>query len=273
MSQPRSLVFASLVAGVLIVVAAPLPAHAQGEFQRNFNAAIRLYQSLEYERALTQIELARKQPHGSDEEVKLSLYEGIIQAELGHQDESTAAFKSALLVQPEAKLPVKVAPKVSTLFESVREQAKRELAALPSKPLQPSPEVAATPATPSPTVSAPAADVSGKSAGPTLLRRHALIPAIAGGALVVAGGVSWAVSRGELNRLRTDDPDIQSQEAVQDSVSKGNTFQTLGVTLLGVGTAGLAAAAGIYFVGASDNEVAVGLSTDGKSAFVYGRWP
>lgn len=265
--------FASLVAGVLLGVAVPLPAHAQGEFQRHLNAAIRLYQSLDYERALTQIELARKQPHESDDEVKLALYEGIIQAELGHQDECTAAFKSALLVQPDVKLPVKVAPKVSTLFESVREQAKRELAAIPSKPPPPAkPEVAATPSTPPPST-LPAQTVSSKSLEPTLLRRHALIPAAAGGALAVSGGVFFALSRSELSTLRNNDPDIQSREVVQQHVSRGNTFQTLGVALLGVGTAGLAAAAGIYFLGAPDQPVSVGVSTNGTSAVVYGRWP
>ncbi|WP_224244819.1 hypothetical protein [Hyalangium gracile] len=265
---------ATLVAWLLLLSAVPRPAQAQapGEFQRHLNAAIRLYQSLEYERALTQINLARGKPHSSDEEVKLSLYEGIIQAELGHQDECTAAFKSALLVQPEAKLPVKVAPKVATLFESVREQVKRELAAMPATPTRP--EVAATPPAPAPaTVTPSATEVSREAAGSKLLRRHALIPAIAGGALVVAGGVSYALSRGELSRLRDDDDSLQSRQAVDDTVAKGNRYQTLGVALLGVGTAGLAAAAGIYFLGAPDTPATVGLTTDGRSAFVYGRWP
>ncbi|WP_224362485.1 hypothetical protein [Hyalangium versicolor] len=262
---------ATLVAVLMILGAWPLPAHAQDEFQRHLNAAIRLYQGLEYERALTQIELARKMPHGSDDEVKLSLYEGILQAELGHPDEMTAAFKSALLVQPDVKLPVRVAPKVSTAFESVRQQAKRELAAMTPSPPQPTkPEVAAKPppaVTPAPTT------VSTESSSPKLQRRHALIPAIAGGALVVAGGISYALSRSELSKLRDNDPGIQSRDAVDDSVSKGNRYQTIGVTLLGVGTAGLAAAAGIYFLGAPDKPATVGLTTDGKSAFVYGRWP
>ena len=90
---------------------------------------------------------------------------------------------------------------------------------------------------------------------------------------MVGGGISWALSRGQLSRLRDNDPAIQSQEAVQQIVSKGNTLQTLGVTLLGVGVAGLAAAGGMYLLGAPEAPVAVGLSTDGTSAIVYGRWP
>jgi hypothetical protein len=259
MRPPRRLVSAVLVVCCLTVGALPWTASAQGEFQRHLNAATRLYESLDYERALTQINLAREKPHGSEEEVELALYEGIIQAELGEQDKCVTAFKSALLVQPEAKLPVKVAPKVTSLFESVRTQVKRELAAIPSKPVP-------LPVAPPPVVASQARE-------PIDLRRHALIPAIAGGALVVAGGICWAVSRGELSLLRNNDPGPQSTDDVQHIVSKGRTTQTLGVALLGVGTAGLAAAAGLYFLGAPHAPVAVGLSTDGTSAFVSGRWP
>jgi hypothetical protein len=280
MSTPSRLISAALLVGLLAVGAAPRSAHAQGDFERHLNAAARLYASLDYERALTQINLARGMPHGSDQEVELSLYEGIIQAELGQQDTSVAAFKSALLVRPEARLPLKVAPKVNGLFESVRKQVKRELAAIPPKPPAEPPKTATVLSVQPPP---PASSIPPSTASPTGvadqghaqrdLRRYALIPAIAGGALVVSGGISWAVSRGELNRLRTNDASIGSTEDVQHSVSRGRTWQTLGVTLLGVGTAGLATAAGLYFLGEPHAPVAVGLSTDGTSAFVYGRWP
>jgi hypothetical protein len=273
MSHPRRLVSSVVVAGLIIVGTLPRPAYAQEKFQRHLNAAIRLYEGLEYERALTQLKLAADVPHNSDQEVELSLYEGIIQTDLGHQDEGTAAFKSALLVQPDAKLPVKVAPKVARLFESVRIQVQRELAAMGSKstPQPPTPDVTAAPSSPDATTAA--TTVSKEAADRSSLRRRALIPAIAGGALVVAGGISWAVSRGELSRLRNNDSGLQSTEDVQHSVSRGKTFQTLGVALVGVGTAGLAAATGLYFLGAPQTPVSVGLTTDGTSAVVYGRWP
>ncbi|HYH95697.1 hypothetical protein [Hyalangium sp.] len=261
-----------LVAGLLALGVLPLPAHAQGKFERHLTAAVRLYQSLEYERALTQIELARKLPHSSEQEVELSLYEGIILAESGKQESSAAAFKSALLVQPEAVLPVKVSPKVKSLFESVREQVQRELAALAPKPEPPKVEPAPPPP-PAPTVVAPPAAVASQSSLRTSLRSAAPIMAIAGGSLVVAGGISWAISRGELNRLRSDDIALNSREAVNQTVSKGRTWQTAGVTLLGVGTAGLITAAGGFLLGTSAEPVAVGLGTDGTSAFVFGRWP
>jgi len=267
MSDPRSLLPAVLVAGLLATAGLSSPAHAQGNFERHLTAAARLYQSLEYERALTQIELARKLPHSSEQEVELSLYEGIILAESGQQDSSAAAFKSALLVQPEAVLPVKVSPKVQSAFESVREQVKRELAALPPRP---EPLRVESPPRPEPTL--PTAAVP-RSALLTGLRRAAPVTAIAGGTLVVAGGISWAISRGELSRLRGNDASIDSRQAVEKAVSKGRTWQTVGVSLVGVGTAGLLAAAGGYVLGPSDQPVAVGLGTDGTSAFVFGRWP
>jgi hypothetical protein len=269
MSNPRRFPPALLVAGLLAFGVLPRPAHAQGKFERHLTAVARLYEALEYERALTQIELARKQPHTSEQEVELSVYEGIILAESGKQDSSTAAFKSALLVQPDAKLPVKVSPKVNTLFESVREQVQRELAALaPKEP----PKVEPPPPQPPP-VAAPPPAVATQSPVLKGLRSAAPVTAIAGGALFVAGGISYALSRGELSRLRGDGSDLGSQEAVDKSVSKGNTLQTVGVGLAAVGTAGLLAAAGGFLLGAPDEPVAVGLGTDGTSAFVFGRWP
>jgi len=271
MSDPRRLLPAILVAGLLAVGVLPLPAHAQGKFERHLTAAARLYESLEYERALTQIELARKLPHSSDQEVELSLYEGIILAESGKQDSSVAAFKSALLVQPEAALPVKVSPKVQSLFESVREQVKRELASLAPKPeipkVEPPPQPPPTP------VAAPPAAVATQSPVLKGLRRAAPVTAIAGGTLFVAGGITYALSRSELSRLRDNDAGLNSQEAVDKSMSKGRTLQTVGISLVGAGTAGLIAAAGGYLLGSPEEPVAVGLGTDGTSAFVFGRWP
>jgi hypothetical protein len=166
---------------------------------------------------------------------------------------------------------VSVSPKVSTLFESIREDVKRELAALAPKQEPPKQE---PPPQPPPTpVATPPAAVATQSPVLKGLRSAAPVTAIAGGALVVAGGISYALSRGELGRLRDNDSALNSQEAVDKSVSKGRTLQTVGVSLVGVGTAGLIAAAGGYLLGSPKEPVAVGLGTDGTSAFVFGRWP
>jgi hypothetical protein len=106
-------------------------------------------------------------------------------------------------------------------------------------------------------------------------RTHARIPAVAGGALSVAGGIFVGVSRNDANRLRTNDPRIQSRADVDVLVARGQTRQTLGYSLLGVGVAGLVTATGMYLWGKppSAEGVSLGVGTDGTSAFVYGRWP
>jgi hypothetical protein len=117
---------------LLLVLTIPFAAHAAGDGEiRNYIISInRLYENLEYELALNRIQLARQVPRGTDEEVTLSLYEGIILYEMGKQGPGTTSLKSALFLRPDAKLPVQVAPKIEQFFESVRKQVKSEVAAL-----------------------------------------------------------------------------------------------------------------------------------------------
>jgi hypothetical protein len=236
----------------------------------------RLYESLEHERALDQIQLARQGPRSTEEEVTLSLYEGIILTELNQQEQGSAAFKSALLLEPDTKLPLQVAPKVEQLFESVRQKVKRELAVVLGKQeterrqAEDSPAPQAVPTQLSTGMSTTVLSTAplGKD-----LRRYALLPAIAGGTLAVAGSLSWVISRSELSHLRHDAPSLATQEDVERTISRGKTFQQVGISLLSVGVAGLATAAGLYLGGAPSKSGALGVSTDGRSALLYGRWP
>ncbi|WP_245768476.1 hypothetical protein [Stigmatella aurantiaca] len=251
-------------------------AAANQEVQRYLISIRRLYENLEYERALNQIQLAQQQKaRSTEDEVTLSLYEGILLAEMGRVEQGTAAFKAALLLKPEAQLPVPVAPKISKLFESVRQQVKREMAPLLSQqqvePPARSPSLA--PPVPAPAAPVPGAEGVSQRAPGRDLRRYALVPAAVGGGLLVAGGVSWAISRGERGRLRDDDPSLATREDVDRSVSRGRTWQTVGFSLLGVGAAGVATAAGMYFLGGPERPVSLGVSTDGTSAMIHGRWP
>ncbi|WNG42703.1 hypothetical protein F0U60_00290 [Archangium minus] len=125
----RQLVFLVLVLlGCLSLI--PLAAHAQEheEVKIYILSARRLYEDLEFEHALEQISRAKHFSRTKAEDVLLSLYEGVILADLSKADESSAAFKAALFLQPDAKLPLKVAPKVEKAFESVRQQVQREMA-------------------------------------------------------------------------------------------------------------------------------------------------
>jgi hypothetical protein len=269
----------------LFLVAVPSAHAADASEVRNYLISIRrLFEDLEYERALSQIQLAQRLPREPEEEVALALYEGIIQYELSRQEESTAAFKAALLLRPDAKLPVQVSPKLEQFFEAVRQKVKRERAPLltqreaetpkaepaprPSPSLSPAPELVPEPvSTPS---STPASDTEPRQES---VRSYALFPAIAGGVLVAAGGISWTLSRGELNKLRTGDSSLATATDVERTVSRGNTWQTVGVSLLSVGAASLATATSLYVFGAPDKPTALGVSVNGTSATIHGRWP
>ena len=128
----------SAVQGALLLVLAglvlPFAARAanEGEIHNYLRSINRLHESLDYELALNQIQLGRKLPRGTAEEVTLSLYEGIIHCEMGKQKPGASSFRAALLLRPDAKLPVQVAPKVEALFESVRKQVKQEVDSLRS---------------------------------------------------------------------------------------------------------------------------------------------
>ncbi len=271
------LVKSAIQGALLLVLVVPLAARAasEGDVRTSITSISRLYESLEYEHALRQIQFARQLPRGTDEEVTLSLYEGIILCEMNKQAQGSASFKSALLLRPDAKLPVRVAPKVEALFQAVRQQVKSELASMLARreaesPKAPPPE---TPAQPAPAAALPPPTVSSSAPRRDTLRRHSLIPAIAGGTLVVAGGLAWTLSRGELNQLRNDDSRLATMDDVRHSMSRGRTWQTVGVSLLSAGAVGLATAAGMYMLGAPERPLALSVGTDGTSAFVQGKWP
>jgi hypothetical protein len=85
--------------------------------------------------------------------------------------------------------------------------------------------------------------------------------------------VSWALSRGELSKLRNTDPSLTNLQSVDRSVSRGRTLQTVGVGLMSAGVLGLGVAAGMYLFGASPEQRSLSLGTDGRGAFVSGSWP
>ncbi|NOK17312.1 hypothetical protein, partial [Corallococcus carmarthensis] len=228
-----------LVAGFVLV---PSGARAQepGPFQTYVIAARQLYDELEYERALAELSRARRYSSGEADDVLLSLYEGVILADLGRTESSSAAFRVGLLLQPGAELPLKVSPKVEQRFETVRQQVLRELAKQEVRgdvARVPPPPVSTAPPGPVAVVEsqapavAPAPEVSTRSS----VRGRAWIPATVGGVLLVGGGVSYLQARGERSRLRRDDASLATSQDVDRSVSRGKTFQTVGLVLAGAG--------------------------------------
>ena len=64
---------------------------------------------------------------------QVSLAEGVVLADSNRNDEAISAFKAGLLLSPDAKLPIKVAPRVAAEVEALRVKVKKELAPLLAK--------------------------------------------------------------------------------------------------------------------------------------------
>ncbi len=127
-----------------LVIGSPLgSAHAASDLERYLTAATRLYENLEYELALAQLQRARNVARGVEEDVTVALYEGIILADLNRWEQARASFLMALMLKPDAKLPLRVSPKVEREFEAQRERALRQLAHQRPAP-QPEPTVPPT---------------------------------------------------------------------------------------------------------------------------------
>jgi tetratricopeptide (TPR) repeat protein len=137
-SSPR--VVRALVLGVLLLGSAPGPAlAAAATFEHYLSAAVTLYEDLEYERALKQLELARKRARGPAQKGLVSLHRGILLAELGRWPAARAAFRVALRREPHVTLPLKVSPKVEAEFEAVRARVHKQLRIKAPPPAPPSP--------------------------------------------------------------------------------------------------------------------------------------
>ncbi|WNG22925.1 hypothetical protein F0U62_01955 [Cystobacter fuscus] len=115
---------------------------------------------------------------------------------------------------------------------------------------------------------------SGKGPASGTVRKLSIIPAVAGALLLGAGGVSWSVSQHRLGQLRTGDSSLHSSVDVQNVVSSGRSMQTLSSVLFGASALSLVSAAGMFLWGGpAPKPLSLGLSVDGTSAFVQGRWP
>jgi tetratricopeptide (TPR) repeat protein len=106
------------------------------EAARYIKAAERLYEALEYERALEQLAQARRLPRSLAEDVRIALFEGLILSDMGRRGDARVSFKTGLLLDPDARLPVRAAPKVEREFEEIRDQVRKELG-LPPRPPPP----------------------------------------------------------------------------------------------------------------------------------------
>ncbi|SET02226.1 kelch repeat-containing protein [Stigmatella erecta] len=84
-----------------------------------------LYEKLEYEKALEQIQRTRRLSRSVDENIRLFLYEGALLAELNRPEEASVSFREGLSLamlfsRKSGTLPIKVAPKIEECFTAVR---------------------------------------------------------------------------------------------------------------------------------------------------------
>lgn len=237
---------------------APAPARAPSEeqaarlatqFQTYLTAAVRLYESLEYEQALEKLARAKTFARDTEDDASLSVYEGIVLADLGRRQQSMAAFRAGLLLKPEATLPLKVSPKVEKDFEKVRTDVFRELGLKPrSRPESEAPKaVALTPTDsstqaplPSPVESVrPGLGTTPGLVGTTSTSRPRVLPyaLMGGGAAVTGAGVVLGLSALSFNERKRE---MTASEAALARTQASSQLST-GTVLLGGGLAALGA--------------------------------
>jgi len=208
--------------------------------QRCIAAAAQLYEQLEYEGALEQLAKARASPRTQDDDVAIALYEGVILAEMGKPADSAAAFRAGLLLKPSAVLPVKVSPKVQSVFEGVRRDvtAKAAASAKERPPINDDrPERAKRGAALQPSAAPTDLQINAGSSGDGL-NRAAPCAFGAAAVLAAAAGTYFGVqSRRHVNAARTSTQDALSELDRANSDAKlANGF------FIGAGVAAIAGA-------------------------------
>jgi tetratricopeptide (TPR) repeat protein len=259
---------------LVVALCLALPAAAQNtEVKKFLNQAITLYENLEYEKALKQVAKAKAKATSPDDEARIALLEGVVLADMGREEKALLAFKTGFGIDLDAKLPVDVSPKVQKVAERARasvrkllaptleaqkaeeqrrqaEEKKRqdELAAKEADEKRRLEEEQARQAPP-PAVVKPAPAATGPS-----VRSLSWIPGVVG---LAAGGVGtyFLISAsGKYAALNGHTVDLTT---ATDYHTSGPRDATLGYVFVGVGVAGIAAAAVMFAVGGASAPVAV----------------
>jgi hypothetical protein len=261
----------ALVAGLFLRFAVPSGDGAlEADFQRYFGSAIRLRNSLDYERALLQLHAARESPHRASDEVTLTLYEGVILFELYRKEQALESFRAALSMDLDARFPEMLSPVISAALEAER----KRLAAVAGRvPPSPTPTEPSNPErSPSniskndaqaPDPAPPLAAGSGSAPaarGPTSTSRRrtwALAPAAAGFASAGAGATFLFEARRRYLALQHGTaPAGQAAAYGKD----GNRDQIIGWSLAGLGVAVLGLGLTLYLVPPSPDAASMELT-------------
>ena len=262
MSRIQSWPLASLLASCLFAAAA----HAASTEPANYlQSALQAYERLDYEEALEQLQRAKATSPSTENMVRIGLMEGVVFANMGLWERSNLSFLDALHLDPQSELPVAVSPKLKQSFEELRVQARRDIQEKKKKEAEAARLEAERKRAESAAQSQPSFWYSA--------REQAWIPAAAGAAVAVAGGISYAMSKRTANRLR-DDPNPQN---IDTTLALGRRQERLGVILMGVGLAGAAGAGALYLWGPKKSgptpQVTLGFGSDGGGILLRGSLP
>lgn len=249
------------------------------------NAALSLYENLEYEKALKQLEKARSKATGPDDEMRVALLEGVVLADMGREEKALAAFKAGFSIDLEARLPIDVSPKVQAVAEKARASVRKLLA--PALEAQRAEEArraaeaaqrAAAEAQRQEEEQRRAAEAQARLAPPPPMvkaeaapsvRRLAWIPGVVGLASAgAATGLLLAASSRHAALLAGTAPP-ESAQAFRDA---GKTEATLGYVFTGLAAAGVGAAALMFALGAPEEAPAVAVAPVGDGALVSVAW-
>lgn len=259
---------------IVCLVAGPVFAQSN-EVKRFVNAAITLYENLEYEKALKQLQKARAKATGPDDEMKIALLEGVVLADLGKEERALTAFKTAFGFDLEAKMPVEVSPKVSAIAEKARANVRKLLAPQLEREKQ---ERLAEEKRKSDALAAEQKkrDEAAKLvAAPAPLEVKKVATASPGLGLKIGGGIALGVGvlgaaaatyfliGANTRYVALSQGTAQPSEAV-DMRETGKTFATLGYVFTGVAAAGIATGAVLFALsGQAASPLVVSVSPSG----------
>jgi tetratricopeptide (TPR) repeat protein len=223
------------------------------------------YAKLEYERALDLTHRASEFSRNADDDVKISLVEGVMLYSLGRDDEAEAAFRKAVALDREAKLPFLVSPKIEHKLETVRTEVKKVIPRDPERLLPEHSEQTATNQIQQ-TAEAP-------EPPPRNLRPAAWAVGGGGVALLLGGGGSLLVAKSRHDALTSGSQNTAPATAIQYR-NEGPVWQTAGWALVSAGVAAVGTSAILFAVDANANaEPAAGLMPGGAWFGVAGALP
>ncbi|MGZ6125360.1 MAG: hypothetical protein ACXWLR_10405 [Myxococcales bacterium] len=120
----RLLLAALLLAASTATAAEQAPAPAGQPVATNnahLAAAIRLYQKLDLDAALAELQLAESgAKENQDDMVQVLVYRGLIYSETGKLSDGTDQFKRALAIRPWAEVPAETSPRIAKNFGDAR---------------------------------------------------------------------------------------------------------------------------------------------------------